>query len=473
MKKSIAFTFILLVAFAVQLSAEAGFSGSFKYGLNYDLEAEDPDKEFVEVDNSVKITVDGTVNDFTSISAEITADEGDDLNLGSLVLSQDVSGALGVTGPVSFSFKVGKQSYSPPNYSTAYETGAKVGVKVEQKKDDKDLLFSASGKMFEGDTETTIIEHQWAKGKVTLPGQGSDSNLIGLVTTLGVLDIIYLDLALYPQTYFDGDDNSAEFSAALYGTIGNVNIGGAYSVSRVSAYRDKKQVLDMDGDNPKPRADQEAEGDLIDNAGDNVSFSVGWADFGAKAGLTVRYDMEEDDETLYYRAVGKNTKGEDVEGDYKWTESFGSKLSAAVDGSYMFPFGLGFGLGYKINNVLTDDFDFAADSDLSLDIDYNGVENLSVHVDFDLGSFSAIMADASAKLTASYGFGDTTVYGAAKLGTFEDFKVADDLTYEAGVMHALDGVTFNVGYTSGSDFKAYYDEDDHAKGVFLTIAASF
>lgn len=189
MKKTIVLLTIVLALIAAPVFAETGFSGSvdYKFGTNF--------TEFGdEVDNDSAISLDGKVGEFSVVSVSIEAnEEGYDgtedqtAKVTNLVLSQDVTGALGLSSPVTFAYALGVQSFEPADYSEVAGYG-EAGLDAE----------TATG--------------------------------LALVATFGVTEMFMLDVAAFPKTYFGA---AHEFAVNAYGTISMVDYSAYYQLSAV------------------------------------------------------------------------------------------------------------------------------------------------------------------------------------------------------------------------------------------------
>jgi hypothetical protein len=223
MKKTIVLLTIVLALVAAPVFAESGFSGSveFKYGTDFSDFATD-------TGNDTTISLDGTVGEFSTISVGIEADENSSASATLMTLSQDVTGALGVEGPVSFAYKMGKQTYQPADYSgvAGYEDAgrdAKIGQGYEA--DDADF---------------------------------TTNSMLGTVLTFGFADMIMVDAVVYPASYFEkaadaangyfAADTFAEFAVNVYGTFGPAQVSVYYTMSNLSYLSDGDDPIDENGD---------------------------------------------------------------------------------------------------------------------------------------------------------------------------------------------------------------------------------
>jgi hypothetical protein len=201
MKKTIVLLTIVLALIAAPVFAETGFSGAveFKYGTDFD-------NFDTDTGNDTTISLDGKVGEFSTISVGIEADGDSAATATLMTLSQDVTGALGIDGPVSFTYKMGKQTYSPADYSgvAGYED-AGIDAKIGQK---------------------------WAAGDTAV--EFTTDSMLGTVLTFGFADMIMLDVAVYPASYFEiADPIFGEVDT--YTEIG-INLYGTFGPAQVSAY---------------------------------------------------------------------------------------------------------------------------------------------------------------------------------------------------------------------------------------------
>jgi hypothetical protein len=384
MKKTIVLLTIVLALIAAPVFAETGFAGSveFKYGTDFDGFATD-------TGNDTTISLDGSVGEFSSISVGIEADGDSAATATLMTLSQDVTGALGIDGPVSFAYKMGKQTYSPADYSgvAGYED-AGIDAKIGQK---------WTGSLADGDTEFS-----------------TDSRL-GTVLTFGFADMIMLDAVVYPQSYFEEADSIwgvvdtyTEFGVNLYGTFGPAQVS-AYFVG--SPYTNMiEDIADLDSD-------------AIDENGKMVGANAGITVDALKIGIVWETKLNND-----YVNAG-------LEDETPMTTSIGAAAQYSI--GPVTP-----GLALKTGMTEDVDFDFAADTGYGLNVTFAAAEALN--------------------LTAAIG------------GAF-DF---DAVVYEVGVDYALDGITYALGYTKGSEFAGYdaeftNDDGDAVGNMYVKVKASF
>lgn len=450
MKKNVVLGMIVLGLLVVPALAEPTFSGSFSYGFHYDPEADDTKKIFEEGDHDASIDFTAAISEYTSLSAKMDGDSGGNVEVDHMILSQDVTGALGVDGPLGFSYKVGKQNYAPPDYSHFKDPGAEVGVQVSGSMDEvlvqHDLdgdtatpdvwVVTKADKLYTTTTQVVdasgnpVVDSAGNPVYLTKP-RGSDANEIGLVLTFDLLDgTAMLDAAVYPKSFMDDNDDTMELGITLSGKAGPAEYAVYYAKSEEFAY------VDSDGDTI------DGDGDVV---GANLKLTFG--DFVAT--VLGEYDLDEGQEA----ALAAISAGYSIAG---LTATVGADLAKI-------------GIAKEDNGNV--EWEAMDNLDVDLDLGYT-IAGFETNVEFR-SSLDDFSPNSSAKLTAAYTLGDLVLYGAAKMGTFKDFEVKDDLTYEAGLTYTLDNVAFNVGYTNGSDYKAYYDSPDHKKGVYLNITTSF
>ena len=394
MKKTIVLLTIVLAILAAPVFAETGFSGSVDYNFGTDFNT------FTSgTDNSTAITLDGKIGEFSSISVGIEADDDSDASASIMTITQDVTGALGVEGPVSFAYTLGRQTYSPADYSgvAGYEDA---GADAE-------------------------IGKSWLDD--TAPGTYTTDSMLGAVLTFGIMDMVSLDVVVYPGTFYDYDDANGiggiaavglldsplEFAANLYGTFGMVDASAYYVASKKAAFL-------------------EADDDDTDTNGNYFGFNAGVTLDSVKVGIL--FEAAPDQEVLTALGVfdtGMTVGNYGIAANYTW-----EALTA----------GLAFGSGFAsetVYNVDGDEMTFAEASGVGINLTY-------------------ALTEAS------------NVWAAAKfpLGTADSVDFADAMGYEAGIEASLDGVTYGVGYSKASDFKAY-DAELEDGNIFVSISASF
>ncbi len=210
MKKTIVLLTIVLAFVAAPVFAEttSAFSGEVEYAFGSDFSDYKED-----LDSIGKISLTGQVGEFTTItlSYEMEADSdgsGDTtndawLNTTNLILTQDVTGALGVDGPISFAYALGKQDFEVADYSAVAGYGD-----------------------FEADAET--------------------NSALGLKMTIGATEMFNADVVVYPKSYYDGKE---EFALNAYGTVSMIDYS-AYVVMN-NAY----DVSDLNDDFPSITTD--------------------------------------------------------------------------------------------------------------------------------------------------------------------------------------------------------------------------
>ncbi|MBF9018067.1 MULTISPECIES: hypothetical protein [unclassified Oceanispirochaeta] len=377
MKKTIVLLTIVLALVAAPVFAETGFTGSveFKYGTDFSDFATD-------TGNDTKISLDGKVGEFSTISVGIEADENSNASATLMTLSQDVTGALGVEGPVSFAYKMGKQTYQPADYSGVggYEDAgrdAKIGQGYEA--DDTDF---------------------------------TTNSMLGTVLTFGFADMIMIDAVVFPASYFEkaadaangyfDADNFAEFAVNAYGTFGPAQVSVYYTMSNLSYLAD-------------------SDGDAIDEAGDMIGANLGLVIDALSVGVLWETDLEKD----FQAATG-------VTGTKPMNTEIGIAAKYVI-GSVT--------PGIAFKTAFYDGSDFAADSGLGLNVTWAAAE----------------MFNVTAAVKNSFVFDD----------------LGDTLGYEVGVDYTLDGVKYSIGYTDGSEFKAYDAELSDTGNMYVKVGASF
>ena len=409
MKKNIVLVMVVLALLVAPAFADPTFSGEFKYTMVYDLDddAKTADQPWEKVGSKASIAFGTDLDDFTSVTAEMKADEDKEVKVQNLILSQDLTGVLGIEGPVTFSYKLGVQDYEVQNNAIMGDADAKVGTMV------------------------VLADDATADN----PRKGSDSKLFGFVSTIGIMDVLNIDVVAYPETLLDDMKNDEEFGVNVYGTFGPVALSAYYVKSVPFEYRN--------GDND----------DDLDNKGDMAGFNslVTFSD-NFSASVLVEARLED--------------KGTDVEGS-KAVEKTTTK--AGVAAAYTLG-GLTTKLGADVAKLGADDFDLVDNLDVDLILGYAlDTFNAGFELKTSLDDFAA---ESSAKVKFDYTIADAKFFASAKAKTLKDFKAEEDLAYDFGVSYAAGAATFNVGYANGADTLDTIDKN-HDNGVFFQVVASF
>lgn len=440
MKKNIVLVMVVLALLVVPAFAEPTFSGEAKYTLvvNNDV-ADGTDIQWEDMSNNAKINFDAQMDDFTSLSAEVKADQGKALEVQTMVFSQDLTGALGIDGPVSFSYKLGKQDYAPKNYSLTKEPDAKVGVLVEKVteevwttkavKDDNDVIIGY----------TTVKEDVDVKNGNLI--KGSDSSMLGFVATIGIMDALNIDVAVYPTVFLNEAEKDEELAINVYGAFGNVEASVYYTKSVLYNY-----CKDTDDDGMK------------DDKGDMFGFNAK-ATFDALA-VSALVETRLEDEGVD-KKVEKATSKAAVAATYDFGDL---DLKLGVDVA---------GIGndkHSVNDTKEVDWNVKDAADVDLNVDYV-MDALTAGLAVE-GSLDDFAGNSNAKLTVKYALGNATFFAAGKATQFKDFKAEDHFKYDLGVSSSIGAATYAVGYNNGIDtLDTLADEGD--KGFFFQVKASF
>ena len=443
MKKNIVLAMIVLAILVAPAFAEPTFHGEASYSFVFEqdkaknADGTQPDKQWEKLANNAKIKFDAELDENTTLSAEIKGDEGKAVEVQTMILSQNLTGVLGIEGPVSFSYKLGKQEWKPQDYGLMKDPDAHAGIKVAAKTEDatmKDEGITFTGK--------TPVKHE--KGLLTV---GSDSKLVGFVATIGIMEVVNIDVALFPSTYVNETKDDAEFGVSLYGTVGAANFSAYYTQSVPYVFCKKKND---DG--------------MKDNKGDMFGFN---ADYAINDAFLVSVLLE--------TRLADNYVSDPV---VKYSDKAITRV--ALGGSYTGVEGLTVKLGADVAGIGADKIEGAEKKAE----DWNVVDALDVDLDLaytlaglTLGfvtetSLNDFAAKSNAKATVKYAIADATLFGSAKMKKFKDFKAKDDFAYDLGASYAAGAVTYTAGYTKGADTLDILD-DDHQKGFFFRVKASF
>ena len=229
MKKTIVLLTIVLAILAAPVFAEVGTSGSVEFDWAF---GSDDNYKDGETDGAAKLAIDGAISDFTSVSAEISADYDDSASLNAMTLTQDVTGAMGADGTVGFSYTVGFMGYSPVNYAEVAPRSI-------------DIFDAEVGKKVGVDGNTYVLDG--TTGDFT-PGDDyySASSLLGFKMMFALADMVNVDVALYPSSmmskesrgYYSAADSALEMGLNAYGTFGMVDASVYYVASTMTNYKE-------------------------------------------------------------------------------------------------------------------------------------------------------------------------------------------------------------------------------------------
>ena len=421
MKKNVVLTLLVFAIMAVPMFAEPSFSGSFSYGLNYDFEHEEGGK-FSEVwegiDNNIEIDFEATLSDFTSLTASVSGDEDDKVTVGTLVLSQDLTGALGMTGDFGFSYKVGKQTFAPEVYTCLKYPDAEVGNNVTA------ITYKETVEVdIDGEKHQVVVEKELENPRGGIRGSGEGE--LGFVGTIALFETINVSVALYPQTYMDEEKKNEEFGVNLHGAFGDLEVSAYYCKS---------------DENP----------DYVNKFGWQIDYS------GNLMGANAKY-----------------TFGDAAVSAFVETNNDSKTTWVALAGSYKLN-DFTFKAGFDVNGFGKDDFDLKDSTDVDVRVDYDN-DALNVGLRFD-GSLDDFTAKSWYRARVGYTISDTTVYGQMWVAGLKDVDLKERASYEAGLKHTIDNVTFNAGYVSNNfwtAWKAFDHPCTHPQGVFFNVKASF
>ena len=422
MKKNVVLVMLVLAMAVVPLFAEPTFSGSFSYGLNYDFGEKDV---WEGLANKGKIDFKAELSDFTSLTASVGGNQGEEVYVNSLVLSQDLTGALGFDGPLAFSYKLGKCNFEVHDYSFIKHPDAKVGTKVSDKMEEYDLEIEE-----DGETKTVVGKRPVMRGKKV---RGNISNMVGFVATVGIMDTLNVDIALYPETYLNEKKDDEEFAVNLSGTFGKVKASAYYTISQEFTQVHKFGWC------------QDDYGDFV---GFNASVQVLEPLF-----ISAFFERDMEDETSTVALSGKYNIGD-----------LSVRLGADVNR---------IGLEY-----LDDDKKVEWNVKDCLDVDADLIYKkggLSSHVRLR-GSMDDFATKSYSFCRLAYGIDELTFYGQTWLWGFKDLKMGENVDYEIGMKYNLEKVTVNVGYVDFNTpytYKAFQDPVDHGTGLFVNFTASF
>ena len=443
MKKNIVLAMIVLAILVAPAFAEPAFHGEASYSLVYEQDKEknadgtQDDKQWEDLDNNASVKFDAELDEFTTLSAEIKGDEGKAVEVETMILSQDLTGFLGIEGPVSFSYKLGKQEWKPQDYGLMKDPDAHAGLLVEAKT--KDIVDDNGFKK-------EVVKVCPVEGGLDFV-VGDDSNMVGFVATIGIMDALNIDVAVYPTTYLNEAKNDSEFGVNVYGTFGSAKVSAYYTQSVPYLF-----VEDTDDDDAK------------DDKGDMLGFN---AEYAINDAFLVS--------ALVETRLADEITVENLDIDFPADAT----TFVALAGSYTMD-GLVVKLGADVSDLGADkiegadkkaeDWNVVDALDVDLDVEYTLADlTLGFVTETSLNDFAV---DSNAKVTAKYAIADATLFASAKMKQFKDFKAKDHLEYDLGASYAAGAVTFTGGYTENADTLDILD-DDHEKGFFFQVKASF
>ena len=439
MKKNIVLVMVVLALMVAPILAESPFSGEFNYTLVYDNDAEEgTDKQFEDFDNSAKIKINAQIDEFTSISSKVSADEGDALEVDEMVLSQDLTAALGIEGPVSVSYKLGLQTWTPEDYSIIKEADAEIGVDVEHKK------------------SKTKYHNFGLEIKEPKDLQGDDSDMFGFVTTLGIMGVANVDLAFYPKGLLNEAEYDEEMAVNVYGTFGLADVSVYYARSALFNF--------VDGD-----------GDLIDECGDMFGFNA----LGHFNGFDVSVLFETQLEDTYYKnVVVTDADGFKTVGTEEEATTTDAVSRFAVAGTYTYN-NITAELGADVCKIGVDklkvkdemvDWNIMDATDVDLKVTYKQ-DALSTKFKVNT-SFDDLAAKSKASVEVKYALEKAELFASAEMKKFKDFEAKEDLAFDLGATVNAGVMEYTFGYTDGADTQDVID-DDHEKGLFFHLTTSF
>ena len=385
MKKNIVLAMVVLAMLVVPAFATPSFSGEFSWATVYDFDA-DGDKGWEDLSNGVEVDLSADMSDFTSLEAVIAGDEGDVVEVDTMILSQDLTGALGIDGPVTFEYSVGMQDYEVQSFSIMEDPSAVVGVTVEAN-EDGDV----------NDDDATLVV-------------GEDSKLVGMVATIGMMGLVNVDVALYPSTYTNELAGDEEFAVNVYGEFGPAEVSVYYVASEEFDF-----CVDSDDD------------DIIDEAGQYFGFNAGAAFGAVEASVMFEYDIEE--ETSVLALAGAYEVAEDIaveagivtedlgDDDFDFAEcsAVEVKAEAAVDA-----------LEVEFGVEAGDLSELAAETEVSLALAYE-LGDLTLYTAVQLGTLKDF--DAEDDLTYEIGATvdvDSVTYNLGYMNGSDEFSIEDD-----------------------------------------------
>ena len=343
MKKLILLALVALVAGALFAETAPAFSGSFDYYTNYDFTV----KNFTTGSTQdAKIALNGVVDEWSTVSAEIgrgtaavwadsdttgtpgTVDagemstDGSFMKLNTFTMTTDMTGALGVDGPVSLSVTWGYVYHEAAEYqgvagfSDYYvlgKTNSYAGLKLDIGIMDKVKLITA---IFPG----TYLNSNWDINGATNTNKGAVYSF--------ELQFLQLTEGLNFNVWYGNDANSGlnELGLTLgYSGITNVNLGAAVEYSLAG------------NDGQMGISAQYIFGDLL-TAG--LSFGArSFNDFASKAGLGVNATLHAVKDVLDFYAAASFPFGTDA-----------GKYEVGIDAGLKYMLGaVSYNFGYAMN----------------------------------------------------------------------------------------------------------------------------
>lgn len=259
---------LLFLALAVSLIAgsafamtDPAFSGSFEYYNSFNFGINDT--ESGDAGDAV-INLNGVVDEWTTVKAELEADSGQVVELNNLSLTTDLTGALGLESPVGVTITWGAFTYEPATFAdkagyedlgAGQETATYVGLQI-------DLDFMGVATLSGTIWPSTYVPTSWTNQGVAATGNAAfavelvvpgiagvvDANvyftrdldrLDGVVpdpiyeigTTVGVTIPAGFELGFIFEWYLVGDANEIAFGQS-YGEVG---VAAAWALGDVLA----------------------------------------------------------------------------------------------------------------------------------------------------------------------------------------------------------------------------------------------
>lgn len=409
-------TFMLVAAIALLAApvfAEITVSGQVEFVYEHELSDNEAYDTYEDDDaNSISFDLGIEIGEFTTLNTALAADMEDDDGQSSVYLdgwsvTQDVTGALGVDGPITFSVEMGDVSFSGTQYTDEFDALTSF--------DDEDQIY----------------------------GEDMDGGAVDFTFAIGIMDMVTVELGFFPATFADSitnndsdgtddtddtadDETATDVLADQFG----INIYGVFGPVSLATY-----LVVSDGD-----MDMEING-LLDFAPVEVGFQLQIVEM-------------EDDNALFYEDDGVTLLGLSA-----------MDMQSYVYVTYTSDFGLEATVEYfgytMINNF---DMEFAVDAEYeiavgSATVDANwGAFDMLSDLDMEIGVGVSYPVSDAVELHAGYDI----VYLLTDIANSMEINIGSDL--EIGAM------SYSVDYTLETEDSDNGDELQHTVAFYGAVS---
>jgi len=378
----------MLVAAIAMLSApvfaEITVSGDFEIYYEHEF-SDDAAAETYEEDNGNSLSLDlgimigeyTTINTGLAVSYEETDTDAEYVMLDGWSVTQDITGALGVDGPVSLSVEMGDAGFDGKQYTDELDPVTD---------DDSDYA-----------TEDT------------------NGGIVDFLVTIGLMDMITIELGILPATYADsvmvGEDHDVAGTVAAANQFG-FSVYGVFGPASLAAYfvtSDGAQDMELNG--------------LLDFAPVEVGFQL----------QIVELDTDADLESYLYATYTSDFGLEATVEFWGMTMISDMDIDLAVDAAYAIEVGgatvdANWGLMNLLESGTTE-----MDMEIGVGVSYPVSDVVELHANYDIES---LLGDAAESMVINVG-SDLTVGAMSyeinyELGT-ADSDGGEDMTHTLSV----------------------------------------